>query len=370
MDRFGVSVSTAGLLMSVYTITGLLLALPAGLIFQKAGYKVTGLLAGGSIVLGAVSGAGSTSIGGLLSSHVIEGIGTSFMAVLAPAIIAQTFAAQKRGTTMGIWSAWVPLGSAAMLVIAPTLAQSSGWQAVWWVGAAYALVVTALYLLVVKPAPASHAGPRSDSVALADALGPGVAGVPSTSSSAKVLRNRNIWLLAVAFGAFNAAAIAMGTFMPTFLNAQRGTSLAQAALLAGIPTLITIFSAPGGGIVSDRIGSRKKPYLAAILFSIVLLPLAGVVSSVVLIPLLVMAGLTLGLIPTNIFSAAVEAAGDERLGGLAMAVIMVGQNAGMLLGPAIFGALVESAGGWGLAFASLAVMSLVGLIAGWLARVR
>jgi dipeptide/tripeptide permease len=48
---------------------------------------------------------------------------------------------------------------------------------------------------------------------------------------------------------------------------------------------------------------------------------------------------------------------------------MVGQNAGMLLGPNVFGALAEAAG-WPAAFISLALMLLLGLLAGWLTRVR
>ena len=57
MDALQLSAGRAGLLMSVFAITGLILALPSGLIFQKAGYRVTGLIAGGSIVFGAVLGA-------------------------------------------------------------------------------------------------------------------------------------------------------------------------------------------------------------------------------------------------------------------------------------------------------------------------
>ena len=53
MDAFKLSVGRAGLLMSVYAVTGLVLALPAGLIFQKLGYRITGLIAGGSIAVGA-----------------------------------------------------------------------------------------------------------------------------------------------------------------------------------------------------------------------------------------------------------------------------------------------------------------------------
>lgn len=359
MEALGLSVSGAGWLMSVFAITGLILALPAGLIFQKAGYRVTGILAGGSVLLGVVWGALSTSTGGLLASRVIEGIGTSFMAVLAPAIIAQWFAARRRGTAMGIWAAWVPIGTAAMLLLAPALAEAAGWRSVWWLGAGYALAVTALYLAFVKPAPAlatAPAEPRADA--------PG-----SDITSTQVLRSRNIWLLAAAFGAFNAASIGLGTYMPTFLNAERGLPLAQAALISSITTIVIIFSAPAGGVLSDRIGSRKKPYLVGLAASIILLPLVGALSAGWLIILVIVNGLVMGMIPTNIFAAAVEAAGDERQGGVAMAVIMVGQNAGMLLGPAIFGALADGTG-WPAAFVSLGVMSAVGLLAGWLAKVR
>ena len=359
MASLGLSVSGAGLLMSVYAITGLILALPSGFILQRVGFKVTGLIAGGSIVIGSLLGALSLTNGTLLVSRVVEGAGTSFMAVLAPALIAQWFVASRRGTAMGIWSSWVPIGTAVTLIVAPPLAQAYGWHAVWWLGTIYALVVTVLYLVVVRPAPG---------VAAPAAAGTGTG--EANAGAKRVLRNRNIWLLSLAFGAFNAAVIGSSTYIPTFLSTQRGIPLAQAALLAAIPTLITIFSAPGGGILSDRIGSRKKPYLAGFALSILLLPLPAVVGGAGLVAVLIASGLALGLIPTAIFSGAVEAAGDERQGGFAMAVIMVGQNAGMLLGPVIFGALIGSGGGWGLAFVSVAAMSLVGLGAGWLAKVR
>jgi MFS family permease len=360
MPALGLTVSGAGLLMSVYAVTGLILALPAGLIFQKTGHRVTGLLAGGSILAGAVLGALSQDMAGLLASRVIEGIGTSFMAVLAPATIARWFVAERRGAAMGIWSAWVPVGTAVMLFVAPALAQASGWRSVWWFGAGYALVAMLLYLLVVRAAP-SGAQPLT---------GPRSSAVPAGSvSSARVMRNRNIWLLAAAFGAFNAAAIGLGTYLPTYLNVQHGFPLTQAALLASITTLVTMASGPAGGVLSDRIGSRRKPFLVAFAAAIILLPLTGALKAPGLIALMVVNGLVLGVVPTNIFSAAVEAAGDERQGGAAMAVIMVGQNAGMLLGPLIVGTLAESVG-WTAAFISLGGMSALGLLAGWLARVR
>jgi MFS family permease len=145
--------------------------------------------------------------------------------------------------------------------------------------------------------------------------------------------------------------------------------LAGRALLMSITTLLSIFSAPAGGLLSDRVGSRKKPYLAGLAAMIVLLPLAGALSLHGLIVLVIVNGLVLAAIPVPILAAAMESTGDERLGGVAMAVIMVGQNAGMLLGPLMFGALAEVSG-WPAVFASLAVMSALGLWAGWRARAR
>jgi nitrate/nitrite transporter NarK len=287
------------------------------------------------------------------------------MAVLAPAIIARSFAAEKHGTAMGIWSTWVPVGQVAMLLVAPALAQAAGWRAVWWFGAAYAALATLAYLVFVTPARRAASSSRPDGQ---PDLGARPAAEPAGSFSA-VLRNRNIWLLAVAFGAFNLGVGAFATFLPTFLSTVRGLPLAQAAVVAGISTFITIFSCPAGGLLSDRIGSRRGPFVTGLVLTAVLMPLAGSLALGPLIILVVLLGLVTGLVPTNIFSAAVEATGDARLGGLAMAVIMLGQNAGMLLGPVIFGGLVETAG-WSLAFSSLAVISLLGALAGWLARVR
>jgi MFS family permease len=87
LASLGLTVSGAGALMSVYAVTGLILAIPSGFILQRVGFRITGLIAGGSIVIGSALGALSATTGALLVSRVIEGAGTGFMAVLAPALI-------------------------------------------------------------------------------------------------------------------------------------------------------------------------------------------------------------------------------------------------------------------------------------------
>ena len=84
MEAWGLPVGQAGLLMSLFAVTGLVLALPAGFIFagglplwqmvaaqrpdassSRVGYRLTGLLAGGAIALGAAIGALSPSVDAL-----------------------------------------------------------------------------------------------------------------------------------------------------------------------------------------------------------------------------------------------------------------------------------------------------------------
>ncbi len=359
MQSFNISIGQAGLLMSLYAVTGVILALPAGLIFHKVGSRLTAVLAGGSIVVGAVWGALSPNIASVLASRVVEGIGTSFIAVLAPVTVAMWFATNRRGIAMGLWSNWVPLGTVAMLFLAPLLAQSGNWRAVWWFSAVYALAAMGLFLVFVRPAPAA-AAPAAEPSSPALAAG----------SSRSVLRNINVWLISLTFGLFSMAYIGFASYLPAYLNVVRNIPLAQAAEWSSLGAIASMFSAPLAGVFSDRIGSRKIPYLLGLVLGGVAVPLTAVITGNVLIPLIAFQGLVAGLVPPNLYSAAVEVVGDERLGGLAMGVVMVGQNAGMLLGPLVFGALAESAWGWPVAFGSVVPVFLAAVAAGGAAKLK
>ena len=237
METFQVSLTMAGMLMSIFAVTGFILAIPAGIIMQKLGPKMTGLIAVGFLVVGAVMGALSTSASFMLTSRVVEGVGMGLIAVVAPALIAMWFPAESRGTPMGIWATWVPVGSIIMFNLAPALGTSMGWQAVWWFGAAFALVAFVLYWALVKMPPAPPVG--------ATEAGPPVEEQPSLSEG---MSNRNIWLLAIEFGCFNLVLLALNTFLPMYLSAERGYSLASASFVVSLTMIVTLVSCPLSGL--------------------------------------------------------------------------------------------------------------------------
>ena len=134
--------------------------------------------------------------------------------------------------------------------------------------------------------------------------------------------------------------------------------------------MMTIVACPTAGWISDRIGSRKIICVIPLIVLAFLFPLSSSVSEDLFLVLVVAIGFISGFVPTGVFSAGVEVVGDERLGGMAMAVIQIGQNAGMLLGPLVFGRVVEFWGGWQTAFWILAPISILGAVSGWVARMK
>ena len=360
MEAFGVSAAQAGLLMSLFAITGLFLAIPAGFIFQRLGYRLTGMIAILSLVIGAGWGALSPGFDIMLASRFIEGAGMSLMSVVAPAVIALWFSPASRGKAMGIWAVWVPLGSTIMFLLAPTLAGRWNWPGVWWFGCFYAVSVGFLYLVFLKSKTAHSPDPK----------GGASSGRMPDHGLAKVLSNRDLWLTSLLFCCFNFVFIAFITWAPTFLHQVRGISMPRAAFLVSLTTILTIIACPTSGWVSDRIGTRK--WVAVIPMALIapLFPLSFSAGEMGFLALAILVGFIGGFVPTGVFSGAVETVGDERLSGMAMAVIQIGQNAGMLLGPLVFGWVIESGGGWQMAFWVLTPVSILGAVAGWISRIR
>lgn len=354
MQTFQIDLTQAGLLMSIIAMIGLVLALPTGIILQRLGPKAALLIALGLMAAGAGIGALSDSFAMLLGSRLVEALGMGLMGVTAPATIAMWFPPDRQGTPMGIWATWVPIGSVAVYNLSPVMTTSLGWESVWWLGAGFAVIMMVVAGLLITRPPAQG---RPD---IQDQAAPNVR---------QALSNRNIWLLALAFACMNLTMISLGTYYPTFLNEVRGYPLAQAASLSSITTLVVLFAAPAAGWLSDRIGSRRLVFSLPFLVIAVSFLFPFHVTGWQIIALLVTQGLIVGAIPTATFAAAGEIMGRPEWAGLGLAVVLIGQNVGQLLGPILFGEIVKSSG-WAMAGYLMIPFCLVGFISGWMVKVR
>lgn len=363
MKSFNLDLGTAGLLMSVFALAGFILAIPAGFILQRLGAKVTGLIAIASLVIGASLGAMSTTAGLMLTSRIVEGIGMGLIAVVAPAVIAMWFPAAKRGIPMGLWATWVPMGMLVIYNLAPVLAARAGWQAVWWFSAAFSLFTLIIYWVFARmPSASEQSVPETRGTGLTTEI-------EEQPSLGKAMANRNIWLLSFDFCCFNAASIAIGTFLPTFLVSMRGYSLGLAAFVTSLSTMVCLLSCPVGGLLSDRLGTRKWVYTVPFAIAAVMWLFPFTITGWLIPAYTIALGLISGPVATATFAAVPETMKRPQLVGIGMAIVMLGQNLGMFVGPAVFGKLAESVG-WATAGYMLIPISILGIVAGWLVKVR
>jgi MFS family permease len=359
---FGLSLSNAGMLMSIFSVTGLILALPAGYIMQRLGLKVTGLIAIGAVCVGSGMGALCTTVNLMLASRFIEGAGIGLITIVAPAAIAIWFPAESRGTPLGLWTTCMPVGNIITFNLAPWLSELAGWQFVWKVGAVFALAAFLVFwgfFRMPKPEE-SRWKPLARGAGVEQEKPPGFA---------KAMANVSLWLITLQFLCYNVICLALGTYYPTFLNVVRNYSLSKASFIFSLCTIAAVFSQPLGGYLSDRLGMRKLLIVISSVLTALICLFPFMVTGWMIPAFTIGLGIVSGTIVPATFAAVPDVMLSGESAGIGMAVLALGQNLGMFVGPLMFGKLAETIGWVGAGYALIPICA-VGVIAVCLAKFR
>ncbi len=349
MTDLHIDAVTGGWLMSAFAVAGIVLGIPSALVLSRLGPKLAGLIALGCTLLGSIIGAVANTAPLLLTGRVVEGIGLGLIAVVAPAVISMWFPPEKRGTPMGVWASWVPVGSFVMYNLAGPLLKSSGWQGIWWFGAAFVLIALVIYALVVS-APSKPDTPDFQPHAADQSFG-------------KMLLTPASWLLALVFGAFNFAFMGFATWGPSYFNQGLGLNLETASFYASLGSLAVISSTFIAGWLLDRVKSRHLVMTVALAISGVLLFWCFRLGSVdVIVPYTLVVSFAAGFVPAATFTLAPETMPNPQFAGLALGIVSMGQNIGMFFGPPIVGGLIAG-GNWAAGVVPLVIAAAIGVIA-------
>jgi predicted MFS family arabinose efflux permease len=245
------------------------------------------------------------------------------------------------------------LGTLVTLLVGPAMSVAWGWRSVWWLGAGVALLALALVWLLIRTPPRV-----TEETA-----------VEQTPPMRQALANRDIWLLALAFACFNLALVSMMTYYPTYLATQRGYSLANASLVLSTVMFVILVASPLVGILLDKFGAHKAIMIGGFGVLMVMMLFPFTLSGGAITVWMVLLGLIGGSLPVACFSAVPGIMRKPQLAGIGMAVMMIGQNVGQLIGAPLFGALAESAG-WAAAGYGMIPALTLGLAASWLVKTR
>lgn len=360
MASLSLSIGGSGWLMSIFSLVGVILALPACTLINKLGLKTTGIIALFTLSAGSLLGFFAEEINVMLLSRAIEGMGMCLISVMAPAAIALWFPPQKRGIPMGVWSCWVPLGAITMFNLAPRIATLGSWQSIWLYTALYSFALLVVFSLFFRlPASQPSAGYQECEAPILD----------TATTRNSPWRNRNIWLLALTFGLFNIVVLSINTFLPNYWYEALAVTPEKAASLASLIMVVALITGPISGLISDAIGSRKTLFLLGLLLCALSVALPFYQAEQFLVVSIIGLGLAFGMVPTAVFSAAPEIMDSPLHAGMGVAIITFGQNIGMFIGPALFGLLVEFLG-WSVAGYLLVPVLILAFISALSVKVR
>jgi predicted MFS family arabinose efflux permease len=273
-----------GTLIGLYHICGVVLSLPGGLIIRRLGDKNLcavglALMAAGGCVMG-VSHSYGVAFGGRLAS----GIGATLFNLVLAKMATDWFARREIVLAMAVVLATWPFGIALGLFIEPRIAVAFGWRPVMLLAGGICLVSLLLVALFYRTPPA-------ETEVASNAQG---AGVPQWRTLAPVVVAGIMW------GSFNAGLVTYFSFVPSFLAAGGGLSMADAGALTSIALWVGMMSIPFGGFMVQRIGrpfatiivfctlaatslalivAGMPPFLTCILFGLAIGPPPGVITS-------------------------------------------------------------------------------------------
>lgn len=326
---FGIDSATAGWLSSLFSLVGVVIAIPAAVILNKLGPRKGGIIALVCAIGGSLIGLFVPHVGVLLASRVVEGLGVGLMSVIGPSIIAMWFPEAKRGLPTSIWAAYQMCAQAIMFFLASVLTTSFGWQGMWWFGLAACVVALAFYVLCVRsPRPEdSYADVESEDVSIAE-------GVKSVSS----------WVMSLVTMLFCIGCFGFVNWIATYWASV--PSIGESAnMWVGYFSLGGVVAAIVIGALLNHVKNRK-------VFGAVVLVAYGVVSvfgmtlnnPAPLIGFVIVYAFVDAGFPCVLWTMTSQTVKKPELSGVALGVVSIGFNLGVLLGPPIIGAVVDMFG--------------------------
>lgn len=325
-EFFAIDMVTAGWLMSVFAVMGMVTAIPAAIILDRLGPMKSGVLSLAFATAGSVIGALTGNAAVLMLSRVVEGMGAGIIAIIAPALIAMWFPVDKRGLPMGVWTSWMPTGQSIMFLLAGVVSTSFGWQGVWWFTAALSVAVGILYFLKVKKPPEEHnyAPQESERISLR-----------------KGLASKPMWLICLAGFLFNIGSFSFCTWVATYWAEMLGLDFQAANIWVAVVYMIEIVMCFLAGAVLNRVKSVKKATVVGFaMYTLLVFGSFNLMDPMLLLPFVIAWAVGEGFAIAGLWTLSPQTAFSPQYVGLAAGVLSVGLNLGILSGPPLSGALI------------------------------
>lgn len=267
----GFSVPQMGLLLSAFLWAYAFAQLPAGMLIDRLGARLTLAM---SLALWSVAQTFGGVVNGFsqfFAARMVLGVGEAPQFPTSARIVRDWFAKHERGTATGIWNSSSTLGTAISAPLLTILMLNLGWRWMFVVmGVAGLALALAFYLL--------HRDPRhvpltqrereylDDTEGLASTR-------PTWADWRHLLRYRTTWGMLLGFFGTIYVLWLYNAWLPTYLQMEHHLTIARTGWVAAVPYLFGVIGSLSGGRICDvlarrgvsQINSRKYPMVASLL---------------------------------------------------------------------------------------------------------
>ena len=361
MQELGLSKADMGVLLSAFFWSYSFMQMPAGWVVDRYGVKRSYAL---GYAFWSLASAATGLAKSLLTLNVLRmllGLGQSVAFPASARAVANWFHDSERGTVTATYLTGVRLGQALVSLAAAAFLPIYGWKL-------FFLVIGVVSLLWLLPWYAflnkwEAAAGRSATA------GTGGASGQSFLRSLGLLRNRTVFGIFLGFFAYDYAWFVYLTWLPGYLELERGFTKAEMGIYSSIPYIAMSIIIMLSGIASDwliRRGYRetlvrKGFIIAGLVIGCLIVPAGLVEDKMTSVWLLTISLCGLGLCSPNTWTLT-QAVCSKSIVGTVSGIQNFGGNVGGVIAPALTGYIAHATNSFALALSLTGVICVVGIL--------
>ena len=355
VDELHLSNTEIGLLVSAAALGYSLFQVPAGWLIDRLGIRrmlFAGTFAAGAIILA------MNFVQNLPGASVIlflGGLGCGCFPAVATKAILQWFPVKERGTAIGLHQTSITVAGIVTAILLPLLAVNFGWRFGFVAVGGFSMAAAILATIFYKDAPDTGRTRIQKE------------GSPTNWKLIReVLLDRNILFVSVSCIGLMAVDYSLTTYLIIFLKDSVGLTVTVAGVFLALTNVGGVFGKLFFGTLSDRVlgGSRRKPLLVAggitLMMTVVMQVIApGASYWVLAVAFAVFGFAAIGWGGLNLILVS-EFTRKEYMGlamGYSLMILMIGN----IVGPPVFGYIIDITGSYSLAWWFLTACAIASL---------
>jgi len=337
-QELGLNLVRSGFMLSLVQLFGMVAGMAVGLFAVRIGLRRSVLWGLTLLALCSALGTFARSEGVMLVFRAIEGCAFLMVAMPAPGLIRQTVHPAYLNRVLSVWGAYLPTGTALILLFGSWILVFTSWRVLWWGLSALTVFIWWLAWTYIP----------ADTVMITSSRRQDAADRFRWWDLIKVtLTSQNVWLMALCFAAYTFQWATVIGFLPTIYN-ENGISGLLSGVLTGIAAAANIVGNVLAGYFLHR-GVRAAMLLITgflVMEACVLITFSPDVSPVFQYGAVLLFSGVGGLIPGTLFTLAVSCAPSTQTIPSTVGWMQQCNAFGQFVGPPLVAGVVMWAGNW------------------------